>query len=172
MTVAYTRNFCEAIEEKQAEGKLSCVSALHEFYRAFVAAQFAAGGLWGRLDEPELPAELLAQAGAQTEGAVGAVFSRCAAELRRRTSTVQFAMQTALSHTPGLALPQSAQRALLALSASLGKFDVDGQCRAIDLAAACVGEALEDVEQASRARCRSYRTLGVCAGLAIAVILL
>ena len=58
--------------------------------------------------------ELLAQAGAQTEGAVGAVFSRCAAELRRRTSTVQFAMQTALSHTPGLALPQSAQRALLA----------------------------------------------------------
>lgn len=116
--------------------------------------------------------ELLAQAGAQTEGAVGAVFSRCAAELRRRTSTVQFAMQTALSHTPGLALPQSAQRALLALSASLGKFDVDGQCRAIDLAASRVGEALEDVEQASRARCRSYRTLGVCAGLAIAVILL
>lgn len=70
VTVAYTRNFCEAIEEKQAEGKLSCVSALHEFYRAFVAAQFAAGGLWGRLDEPELPAELLAQAAREADVAI------------------------------------------------------------------------------------------------------
>ena len=113
--------------------------------------------------------ELLSQVGADTDGAVGALFSRCALELRRRTSTVQFAMQTALGHTPG---PQSVRRALLALSGALGKFDVDGQCRAIDLARSRVDEALEDVELASRARCRSYRTLGVCTGLAIAVILL
>ena len=116
--------------------------------------------------------ELLSQVGADTDGAVGALFSRCALELRRRTSTVQFAMQTALAHTPGLSLPQSARRALLALSGALGKFDVDGQCRAIDLARSRVDEALEDVELASRARCRSYRTLGMCTGLAIAVILL
>ena len=54
--------------------------------------------------------ELLALVGADTDGAVGALFSRCALELRRRTSTVQFAMQTALAHTPGLSLPQSARR--------------------------------------------------------------
>ena len=63
--------------------------------------------------------ELLSQVGADTDGAVGTLISRCALELRRRTSTVQFAMQTALSHTPGLSLPQSARRALLALSGAL-----------------------------------------------------
>ena len=70
VTVAYSRNFCEAIEEKQAEDKLRCVPALHEFYRAFAAAQFAAGGLWGRLDEPELPPELLAQAAREADVAI------------------------------------------------------------------------------------------------------
>lgn len=70
VTVAYTRNLCDAIEEKQAQGKLTCVPALHEFYREYVSSQFAAGALWGRLDEPELPQALLAQAAREADTAI------------------------------------------------------------------------------------------------------
>ena len=70
VTVAYTRSFCEAMEEKQAEGKLTCVAALHDFYRECVSGQFASGGYWGRLDEPELPQALLEQAAREADTAI------------------------------------------------------------------------------------------------------
>ena len=70
VTVAYTRNLCDAMEEKQAEGKLTCVAALHDFYREYVSSQFASGGYWGRLDEPELPQALLEMAAREADTAI------------------------------------------------------------------------------------------------------
>ena len=55
---------------------------------------------------------------------------------------------------------------------SLGKFDAAGQVSAIELAAGRLRQELQALESRRRERCRSYETIGVCAGLALAVILL
>ena len=70
VTVAYVRDFCSAMEMKQAEGKLSCCEALHAFYRENVAAQRAGGAESGFTVEPEVPAELLEQAAKECDVAV------------------------------------------------------------------------------------------------------
>ena len=117
--------------------------------------------------------ELLHGLGQDIPGPVGALLAACARRLQAdRTGPVQAAFGFALDHTPQLALPGPVRRALLGLSMTLGRFDVEGQCRAIDLATRQTDAALAELEQSRAARCRSYRTLGVCAGLAIAVILL
>ena len=65
-----------------------------------------------------------------------------------------------------------ARQTLLTLGASLGEFDLDGQSRALELALARLSSQLRRLEEGSSARRRSYATIGVCAGLAVAVILL
>lgn len=110
---------------------------------------------------------------AVSDAAVGAFFRSCARQMQTdRTRSVQSAMRAALSDTPQLALSQAAQQTLLTLGASLGQFDLDGQCRAIELASARLEAQLSRLEQGRGARCRSYVTIGICAGLAVAVILL
>jgi len=107
-----------------------------------------------------------------SEGAVGELFARCAAACRQnRCSPPSAVIKDALAGTPGLCLGPDARRALLELGMALGKFDMEGQCRAIGLAEARLQRELELLGQSRRARCRSYETIGVCAGLAIAVLL-
>ena len=110
---------------------------------------------------------------AVSDAAVGAFFRRCACAMEDdRTRSARSAMRIALEQTPQLALSQAAQQTLLTLGASLGQFDLDGQCRAIELASARLETQLSQLEQGRSARCRSYATIGICAGLAVAVILL
>ena len=100
------------------------------------------------------------------------MFARCAAACRQnRCSPPSAVIKDALAGTPGLCLGPDARRALLELGMALGKFDMEGQCRAIGLAEARLQRELELLGQSRRARCRSYETIGVCAGLAIAVLL-
>ena len=59
VTVAYNRNLCDGMEEKQSQGYLSVYLPLHHFYRENVKRQFDNGAEPGRTLEPELPGELL-----------------------------------------------------------------------------------------------------------------
>ena len=52
------------------------------------------------------------------------------------------------------------------------KLDEQYMNRAIELAQERLRAELAEVQAGSRARCRSYETIGICAGLALAVILL
>lgn len=70
VTVAYVRNLCDGMEEKENEGKLSVFAPLNEFYRENVAQQRKAGKGPGHTTEPELPAELLKQAARECDTAV------------------------------------------------------------------------------------------------------
>lgn len=56
------------------------------------------------------------------------------------------------------------------LGSGLGKYDLPGQLRAVDLAMDRLRSLLEQCQAEQRSRIRSYCTLGVCAGLAIAII--
>ena len=89
-----------------------------------------------------------------------------------RTLRPMQVFQTALDRTAELSLAMPARQTLLTLGASLGEFDLDGQSRALELALARLSSQLRRLEEGSGARRRSYATIGVCAGLAVAVILL
>lgn len=67
---------------------------------------------------------------------------------------------------------EQAAQALYALSTGLGRFELERQLAAIEQAKGAVTRELLSLQAQKQARCRSYGTIGVCAGLALAVILL
>ena len=117
--------------------------------------------------------ELFAMLAQQSDKAVGEFFGCCAQQMAQNpAASVQGIVCDALQKTPQLTLSQTARQTLLELSMSLGKFDAAGQMSAITLAAGRFRQELQTLESRRRERCRSYETIGVCAGLALAVILL
>ena len=54
----------------------------------------------------------------------------------------------------------------------LGKYDLDGNLQALDLALGRLREEARQLQGSAAARCKTYVTLGVCTGLAVAVILI
>lgn len=104
---------------------------------------------------------------------VGAFFAACAEALMQNPSaSVQGVVRSALSQTPQLAITQQTRQTLLELALSLGKFDANGAGAALELAESRLRQELMVLDSHKRERCRSYETIGVCAGLALAVILL
>ena len=69
-----------------------------------------------------------------------------------------------------LALPT--KQFLRDLGRSLGRFDLDGQLREIEFLKENVSSAFSKLTTEQDARLRSYQTLGLCAGAALAILLL
>ena len=63
-------------------------------------------------------------------------------------------------------------RLLKALGRTLGRFDLDGQVQGIEAVRNEILTALEKLVKDQDARLRSYQTLGLCAGAALAILLL
>lgn len=105
--------------------------------------------------------------------AVGAFFGRCAALLTQNPgASLQGVFLEAMKQTPQLAFSKQTRQTLLELALQLGKFDAAGTAGALDLASARLRHELQILDAHRRERCRSYETLGICTGLALAVILL
>lgn len=62
-------------------------------------------------------------------------------------------------------------RMILSLSQKLGKYDLQAQTAGIDAAAKEAEQYLQVLECEKRLKSRTYRTLGLCAGLAVAILL-
>lgn len=117
--------------------------------------------------------ELFRLVSEQTPDAVGRLFETAAAALEKdKSRSAASSLAAAIRKTPELTFDAQTERTLLGLAMALGQFDAEGQTRAIELAECGIADRLADLEKDAASRCRSYRTLGVCAGLAIAVILL
>lgn len=67
--------------------------------------------------------------------------------------------------------PQS-REVLLLLGKSLGKFDIDGQLKGINAVKADCDRRIEKLSMNKDNRLRSYQTLGLCAGAALAILFL
>ena len=67
---------------------------------------------------------------------------------------------------------QGVRTALMSLFDTLGKYDLDGNLQALDLALGRLREEARQLQGSAAARCKTYVTLGVCTGLAVAVILI
>nr|MBQ8253844.1 glycoside hydrolase family 3 C-terminal domain-containing protein [Lachnospiraceae bacterium] len=70
VTVAYIRNLYDGLKEYERKGKVQVFDALPDFYRKDIEKQYENGAVPGMTVEPDVPAELLAEAKAYTDTAI------------------------------------------------------------------------------------------------------
>lgn len=115
--------------------------------------------------------ELCRQAAANGTGAVCAVFSALASELDAQISPdISICMTGALLHSKPL--PRLTNEAMVSLGKSLGRFDLEGQLKGLEAVRQDCRRKLEKLGENRDVRLRSYQTLGLCAGAALAILLL
>ena len=69
-------------------------------------------------------------------------------------------------------IPPRVRRPLIQLGQTLGRFDLNGQLEGLQSVRKRCEEALKQIRIYRDERLRSYQTLGVCAGAALAIILI
>ena len=67
-------------------------------------------------------------------------------------------------------IPRKVKEAALLLGSSLGRFDVDGQLKGLETVRGFCRRELEIMSAGKENRLRSYQTLGICAGAALAIL--
>lgn len=113
--------------------------------------------------------ELCRQAAQQSRTMIGQVLLMLADELECQLSPDVESCMVAVLHC-GEDMPERTKRAFEMLGTSLGRFDVEGQVRGLEsVRTFCRGE-LEALSVNREARLRSYQTLGLCAGAALAIL--
>lgn len=115
--------------------------------------------------------DLCRQAGKEVGGIVGEVLRNLARELSWQSAPdVTGCMAAALSRSREL--PPQLRRLLAQLGRSLGRFDLPGQLRGLEAAREGCHQQLAQLRAGREPRLRSYRTLGLCAGAALVILLL
>lgn len=113
--------------------------------------------------------ELCRQAAEQEAGALKGVFSRLAEELDNQMSPdVGRCMSYVLGRQQNL--PPKAKKLLRLMGSSLGKFDLQGQIKGLESLRAECRRELKALEAGRASRLREYKTLGLCAGAALAIL--
>ncbi len=116
---------------------------------------------------PEL-CQILASA---CTGQIGKVFSDLGQELEREDAMdISLCMDETLSRNPQL--PTQCARSLRRLSRNLGQADLQLQLQGIGLEMERVKSVLDQVATERPGRVKSYRALGLCCGIALAIVLL
>lgn len=69
-------------------------------------------------------------------------------------------------------LPSIIRRLLVMLGQTLGRYDLSGQLQGLQLVQKRCDETLANIHKNRDERIRSYQTLGICAGMALAIILI
>lgn len=117
-----------------------------------------------------LPQLCRAAAGAVT-GCVHTLLVRLAEELEAQVAPdAASCVRAAIVETPGL--PDTLAEQFTELGASLGRFDLPGQLKGLRSAAARAKLSLDTLSENREGRLRSYQTLGLCAGAALAILFL
>ena len=107
----------------------------------------------------------------QCSGVLRSVFQTLACELEDQISPdVFYCMNTALGKVPNL--PRQTEELLRTLGRTLGRFDLDGQILGLENARHNCRTMLERLSDHRDVRLRSYQTLSLCAGAALAILFL
>lgn len=114
--------------------------------------------------------ELCRQASIQREGFVKLLLSNLAFELE---SQVTPDAQSCLAMAAARSGPLSSrmEEAICILGASLGRFDLQGQLQGLEAVRSYCSTELKQMADGRENRLRSYQTLGLCAGAALAILL-
>lgn len=113
--------------------------------------------------------ELCRQAGADARGCIREVFLGLAGELEAQIAPdVASCMDAALARVRDL--PAHTRESLQLLGQTLGRFDLPGQLKGLDAVRFACRRRLEELTTNKEPRLRSYQTLGLCAGAALAIL--
>lgn len=113
--------------------------------------------------------ELCRKVSAFSTGCVRSAFSQLAQELNSQIAPDAACCMTAvLKKLPGL--PDKTTTALKELGRSLGQFDLDGQIKGVGAVMRTCEKELQELKANRTQRVRSYQTLGLCAGAALAIL--
>lgn len=117
--------------------------------------------------------EAFAVLAAATRGNVALYFSTAAKQMdQKRWMTPADSLVMAEDHLRELPANDPVRRILKELANGLGRLSWDNQLHSIDCAMVRLEEMRRIAEQDRTIRCRTYRTLGLCAGLALAILLI
>lgn len=115
--------------------------------------------------------ELCRQAGQASGGAIREVLEGLASELEWQTAPdAASCMATVLGRS--CTLSGRCRRLLNQMGKTLGRFDLEGQLNGLQAVCTACVEASERLQRDRDVRLRSYRTLGLCAGAALAILFL
>lgn len=115
--------------------------------------------------------ELCKSVSNHSAGAVAAFFRLLGEEMERQVSPdAASCLTVALGKTPQI--PAAAADILKELGRSLGAFDLQGQLKGLQAAQNACREKFAEFETTRVQRTRSYQTLGLCAGAALAILLI
>lgn len=115
--------------------------------------------------------ELCRMAAADNRGTVSELLLALAVELDSQISPdASSCMTAALSKFPKI--PEITKRLLQKLGGSLGRFDMTGQLRGLENARNLCRKELESLNANREQRLKNYQTLAVCAGVALAILLI
>ncbi len=119
---------------------------------------------------PALP-ELCRKTADQCSGGLYKIFLNLSYELEDQISPdVKCCMDFVLSKATDI--PKETQYCLTILGDSLGRFDLQGQLKALDSVRLECQNKLQKLQKDSDVRLRSYRTLGLCGGIALIILLI
>lgn len=115
--------------------------------------------------------ELCRIVSAQTSDCICEFFSKLADELECQIApdVIQCVMHTLKNCTD---IPNVTEKMLIVLGESLGKYDFDGQISGLISVKDTCNKALEPLLFHLTNKLKTYRTLGFCAGLTIAIIII
>lgn len=115
--------------------------------------------------------DLCRMTAAQCGGVLRTVFLTLACELEDQISPdVYHCMNAALAKVPNIT--NQAAEALRALGRTLGRFDLEGQLLGLENARHNCRSMLDKLSENREVRLRSYQTLSLCAGAALAILFL
>ena len=102
-------------------------------------------------------------------GAVGNIFSELGNEMEAQVFPDLAACMSAVVAN-SRKLTRLTQEELLLLGRSAGRFDLEGQLKGIDAVRQDCKRQMESLSNNRDSRLRSYQTLGLCAGAALAIL--
>ena len=114
--------------------------------------------------------DLCHMAAKETKGCLRRIFANLHVELCRQKLPDAGSCMAKVLEKSGT-LPPRIRRILSLLGCSLGRFDLEGQLQGIGCVRRRVEDAIERIRKNRDERLRSYQTLGICAGMALAIVL-
>lgn len=113
--------------------------------------------------------ELCRQASKEFTGLLGKVFWELSVEIEAQVlPDLDTCMSVVVSRSAKLS--PLTQEALLHLGKSVGRFDIEGQLKGLEAVRQDCRRQLEALSNNRDTRLRSYQTLGLCAGAALAIL--
>ena len=114
--------------------------------------------------------DLCRQAAGETSGKLAKLLLAFSDELESQIAPdVKSCMNAAIFRCPGL--PEMTRKCFIQLGSSMGRFDLSGQISALESVRQSCRRNLEILESGKDSRLRMYKTLGICAGAAIVILL-